>query len=392
MNTGNLSQESLAEFFRTGKADTDFEVREDYVIGVCALYPDRLAGPQEYAIRERSIVERAGRPLSVCAQEAKDLAFQSAVQRMEGLVSPPGPAASPAPAAAKVPQDKASIPEPETLPQGNQNSSAPEKTVQVPQEPTPELPERSAPAPASPPRRLELSDLRPASSLLAAAPETEPNSEEQRIEKARSIEISILGKVYVCPQGIAAAYADVRTEGMERENSAFGSPMELLAEEAISVLVDIGGGTVDPVVLKYGLPQPMEDENPAKSIIWTYGNIRRDIKARTGQDISEEAVNMVLNGEPVRMDGTSLEIIRSHMDSYANRLLMELREKGLPFATAYTIVQGGGAGFVRDQWKKLDTFAALDFLPEIRATAMGCEVMARRMMLREEQRLEKRVV
>lgn len=212
MNTGNLSQESLAEFFRTGKADTDFEVREDYVIGVCALYPDRLAGPQEYAIRERSIVERAGRPLSVCAQEAKDLAFQSAVRRMEGLVSPPGPAASPAPAAAKVPQDKAPIPEPETPPQGNQNSSAPEKTAQIPQEPTPELPERSAPAPASPPRRLELGDLRPASSLLAAVPETEPDSEEQKIEKARSIEISILGKLHECNGWTAGRLLDERPE------------------------------------------------------------------------------------------------------------------------------------------------------------------------------------
>ena len=155
--------------------------------------------------------------------------------------------------------------------------------------------------------------------------------------------------------------------------------------------MDIGGGTVDPVVLKYGLPQPMEDENPARGIIWTYSKIRRDIKAKTGQDISEEAINMVLNGEPVRMDGVSLEIIQNHMDSYSNRLLMELREKGLPFSTAYTIVQGGGAGFVRNQWKRLNTFAALDFLPEIRATAMGCEVMARRMMLREEQKAEKRV-
>lgn len=200
-----------------------------------------------------------------------------------------------------------------------------------------------------------------------------------------------ISKVYVCPQGIAAAYAGVRTEEMERRNTTFASPMEMLSKEAISVLVDIGGGTVDPVVLKYGLPQPMEDENPAKGIIWTYSNIRRDIKAKTGQDISEEAVNMVLNGEPVRMDNASLEIIRDHMDSYANRLLMELREKGLPFSTAYTIVQGGGAGFVRNQWKRLDTFAALDFLPEIRATAMGCEVMARRMMLREEQKAEKRV-
>ena len=199
-------------------------------------------------------------------------------------------------------------------------------------------------------------------------------------------------KVYVCPQGIAAAYAGVQTEGMEQGKGAFGSPIELLAKEAISVLVDIGGGTVDPVVLKYGLPQPMEDENPAKGIIWTYSNIRRDIKAKTGQDISEEAINMTVNGEPVRMDETSLEIIQSHMDSYANRLFMELKEKGLPFATAYTIVQGGGAGFVRSQWKQLSSFAALDFLPEIRATAMGCEVMARRMMLREEQRPEKRVV
>lgn len=212
MNTGNLSQESLAEFFRTGKADTDFEVREDYVIGVCALYPDRLAGPQEYAIRERSIVERASRPLSVCAQEAKDLAFQSAVRRMEGIVTAPGPAASPAPAAAKAPQDKAPIPKPKTPPQGNQDSSAPEKTVQIPQEPTPEPPERSAPAPASPPRRLELGELRPASSLLAAAPEPEPDSEEQKTEKARSIEISILGKLHECNGWTAGRLLDERPE------------------------------------------------------------------------------------------------------------------------------------------------------------------------------------
>ena len=164
-------------------------------------------------------------------------------------------------------------------------------------------------------------------------------------------------KVYVCPQGIAAAYAGVRTEGMEQGKGAFGSPIELLAKEAISVLVDIGGGTVDPVVLKYGLPQPMEDENPAKGIIWTYSNIRRDIKAKTGQDISEEAVNMVLNGEPVRMDNASLEIIRDHMDSYANRLFMELKEKGLPFATSYTIVQGGGAARAGDGLQRL----AFDF-------------------------------
>ena len=69
----------------------------------------------------------------------------------------------------------------------------------------------------------------------------------------------------------------------------------------------------------------------------------------------------------------------------------KLREKGLPFATAYTLVQGGGAKFVRNAWRKYASFAALDFLPEIKATAMGCEVIAQRMMTREEQKPESRV-
>jgi len=200
-------------------------------------------------------------------------------------------------------------------------------------------------------------------------------------------------RVYVCPQGVSALYANVQTERMAQRGFDVTclSPMSMLSKEGMAVLVDIGGGTVDPVVLKYGVPQPFEDENPAKGIIWTYSSIRRDIKAKTGADISEEAVNMFLNGEHIRMDEASAGIIREHIAAYSGRLLMELREKGLPFATAYTLVQGGGSGFVRDAWLRQPSFAILDFLPEIKATAMGCEVMAQRMMAREERRPESRV-
>ena len=67
----------------------------------------------------------------------------------------------------------------------------------------------------------------------------------------------------------------------------------------MAVLVDIGGGTVDPVVLQYGVPQPFEDEHPVGGTIWTYNSIRRDIKAKTGADVPEEAVNLYLNGENI---------------------------------------------------------------------------------------------
>ena len=200
-------------------------------------------------------------------------------------------------------------------------------------------------------------------------------------------------RVYVCPQGVSAAYAAVKTEQMSSSGFDAGCvcPIALLEKEPLAVLIDIGGGTVDPVVLSYGVPQPFEDENPAKGTIWTYHNIRREVKAKTGADISEEAVNRYLNGEKIRMDETSGRIIREQVASYSSRLLMELKEKGLPFSNAYTLVQGGGARFVRETWKQDPSFAALDFLAEIKATAMGCETVTLQMMIREERRKESQV-
>lgn len=211
MSSKNLTPEALTDFFQAGKADTDFEVQETYVTGVCTLCPDRLAGPQEYAIRERSIVERAGKPLSVCAQEAKDLAFQSAVRRMEGLVSVPKPAAAPATATAKASQEEKSAPEPDVPPTASQNTPSPEETAQTPAESTNE-PAQTTLTPPSLPRRLEIGDLRPASSLLPAAPEREPDSEEQKIEQARATEIFSLGKLHECNGWTAGRLLDERPE------------------------------------------------------------------------------------------------------------------------------------------------------------------------------------
>lgn len=204
-------------------------------------------------------------------------------------------------------------------------------------------------------------------------------------------------KVYVCPQAVAAMYANVLTDRMNllvekgELNPQTACPLDILLKEPIGILVDIGGGTVDPVMMKYGIPEPFEDENPARGVIWTYNRIRGDIKAKSGNDLTEDAVNLFLIGERVRLTVQDTEMIGEHMRRYAGHLLMELQEKGLPFSTAYTIVQGGGAQMVRKVWAEQSSFAMLDFLPEIRATAMGCEVMAKRMMELAKQKQESAV-
>lgn len=197
-------------------------------------------------------------------------------------------------------------------------------------------------------------------------------------------------RVYVCPQGTAAIYANVLTDGM-KEMVEKGQilpttrPIDLLVREPLSILIDIGGGTVCPIVLEYGIPQPFADENPTRGVIWTYGQIRRDIKAKTNADISESVVNKYLMGEPIRMSDAAKGIIQEHIERYAKKTLMQLREKGLPFSNANTILLGGGAGYVRRYWSGLENFAMLNFLGEIRATAKGCEVIALRILERREQ-------
>lgn len=207
-----------------------------------------------------------------------------------------------------------------------------------------------------------------------------------------------ISRVYVCPQATAALYANVLTDEMHRwaENHLIdpstARPIDLFQKEPSAILIDIGGGTVDIVMLRYGVPQPFNNDFPAKGVIWTYGAIQQEAKAQLGMDISEEAINMFLNGEPVRIGEDAAQIIRKQVSLYANRLLMTLREKQLPFSTAYVLLLGGGACLVRKTWTKLaSSFAKLDFLNEIKAIAMGSEVMTQRTLELQEQRKKSKV-
>ena len=208
-----------------------------------------------------------------------------------------------------------------------------------------------------------------------------------------------ISRVYVCPQATAALYANILTDEMRQWAAAHlidpsvARPMDLLQKEPSAILVDIGGGTVDVVVLQHGIPQPFDNDFPARGVIWTYGAIRQEAKARLGLDLSEEMINLYLHGEPVRIGEDAAQIILGKVSQYAQRLLMALREKQLPISTAYVLLMGGGACLVRNAWYQMEsTFGKIDFLGEIKATAMGSEVMARRTLEIQEQRAKSKVM
>ena len=192
----------------------------------------------------------------------------------------------------------------------------------------------------------------------------------------------------VCPQGYAALLAPTLTDEMERmagENALRGEsrPIDILMPEPLAILLDIGGGTVDPIVLEYGAPQPDFHASFSEGIITAYNEISAEIKAKTGRGVSESVICNVLRGMPARVDEADARFMRECVSRYAGNLLMKLTEQKLPFNNSYLLLMGGGSKVVKDSWQdSRHLFGKLDYIGDIRANAAGYEEMAMRALYR----------
>ena len=207
------------------------------------------------------------------------------------------------------------------------------------------------------------------------------------IYNSRRYKIDI-SRVVVCPQGYAALLAPTMTEEMEllaQENDLSGEsrPIDILTKEPYAILLDIGGGTVEPIIMKYGIPQPDVHISLSEGIITAYNGISTEIKAKSGRDVSEHLISLVLNNKPVRINETDSMFIHERIQRYADNLLLKLAELKLPFNNSYVLNMGGGAKIIKQCWQNSrHLFGKLDYVSDIRANASGYEEMAFRALLR----------
>lgn len=197
-----------------------------------------------------------------------------------------------------------------------------------------------------------------------------------------------ISRVIVCPQGYAALLAPTKTDEMKSlaaQNSLSGesSPIDILTKEPLAILLDIGGGTVDPIVLENGVPNPDFHFSLSEGIITAYNEISAEIKAKYGRDVLEPVINLVLEGKPARVDDADARYIRERIQRYADDLLMKLTEQKLPFNNSYVLLMGGGSKVIRACWdNSRHLFGKLDYISDIRANAAGYEEIALRTLMR----------
>jgi hypothetical protein len=222
MNTKEVASDQQ-EFFKNGKMDMGFEVNDGYVVGVCLLYQSRADQEHEYMIREKSIVKVGEQGLSACVQEAKDLAYQSAISRVDGVGNVLAfPTRQTPSLSSDQPGDEADHADQEQTMSIIAPTDSAEPVVNQSYEAQPPAPAAHEPEydpacedngdddsdgeePVSTQengvQRLDLSGLKPASTLLnnspPAAQQAAPaDNNESAMQKALAMPITILGKLH----------------------------------------------------------------------------------------------------------------------------------------------------------------------------------------------------
>ncbi len=178
--------------------------------------------------------------------------------------------------------------------------------------------------------------------------------------KAFSINIK---EVYVYPQ----AYAAIAT------NSS------LLKEYSTTYIVDIGGYTVDVLLLSNGKPDLQCCHSFELGMIPMFGDIANRINSEYGKKITDVHVIDVLTNRKSILSDEIKDFIKERANAHAMDILNTLREGGIDLTTNPAIFVGGGSKILEENILKSNLVVPefSEFIQEVAANAAGYEALAK---------------
>lgn len=167
--------------------------------------------------------------------------------------------------------------------------------------------------------------------------------------------------VMVFPQAFAAAITQ----------------QKVIAQYPRLVIIDHGGYTFDYA----GLRQKRLDIDLCGSldngIITLYNQIRETVNAGYGQQLDDELIQDVLNGEPSILSKDIKQIIQQLAQAHVEDNLSKLRELHIDLHTMPVLIIGGGAVLLRAYYEQSPQIAKAFFCPDTLANAKGFEQLGK---------------
>lgn len=142
------------------------------------------------------------------------------------------------------------------------------------------------------------------------------------------------------------AYAAYWLVGLQRQLSTYPKVL----------VIDIGGFTVDYMILRFGQLERNYVDSLEEGVIKLYRSVKAGIRQRYSILLEEVDIDNIITGKKVRFEPGLIERVREITEKYVTELLGTFRELGIDFKTTQTVFVGGGSillsDFIQEIWKR----------------------------------------
>lgn len=135
--------------------------------------------------------------------------------------------------------------------------------------------------------------------------------------------------------------------------------------------VDIGGFTLDYLLLRGGRPDLSVCDSLEKGVITLYNTIISRVNSEYDILLEDADIDSIIKGEKTDYDMQVARMVQDMTKTYVDDLLGTLRERGIDLKTSCVVFIGGGALLLREYLENSDKVGKCVFIEDICANAKG---------------------
>jgi len=141
------------------------------------------------------------------------------------------------------------------------------------------------------------------------------------------------------------------------------------------VVIDIGGLTVDYLMIKNGLADLSVCNSLENGVILLYNQIVARVNSDFDILLDESDIDVILKGEHHNFTNETCEIVNNTAQLFISDLIAKLREWAIDLRSCKTIFVGGGSILLKNQIEASGKIAQPIFVEDISANARGYEIL-----------------
>ena len=139
--------------------------------------------------------------------------------------------------------------------------------------------------------------------------------------------------------------------------------------------VDIGGFTLDYLLLRNGRPDLSVCESLEKGVITLYNRICSRVNAEHDILLEETDIDSIIKEEKTDYGKAVVKIVQETTKVYVDDIFGALRERGVDLKTGCVVFIGGGSLLIRKYLESSDKVGKSIFIEDICANAKGCKIL-----------------